>query len=401
MTKIVFFIISLSWLFSQTIRVQLGNGLSINILDIAIGIAAVMIFIWFVSNKKIYLLVKDNLGKGILIFTGIMILSLFSNISSLNIPQFIISGMYIVRWICYLLVFFYVRESNHEYKNKVKKVMQITGIVFVIAGYLQVFYFNSLKSLFYLGWDEHMYRFFSVFLDPNYSGIFMVLFLLFIFGKRMEMPINPLTKTKLFLSIITAFTVGGIILTFSRSAYVSLFSASAIILFLIGKKRWIFAIFGIMLVVAIVLSQRFYIENINPFRSFSSKERLSSMKQSVEIFLHKPFLGVGFNAYRYSQLRYGFKQQANINTSHADSGTDNSFLFVLVTTGLVGFTAYCIMFVILMKYIYKSFIKKRHIYSAVAFSSIIALATGSFFINALFFPPLMIWMWALLGTMEE
>ncbi len=393
-------IISLSWLSSQIIRIQFGNGLSLNILDIAVGGTSVMVVIWFISKEKLHLFFRDNIGKGILFFSSIAILSLLWNIYSLSMQQFIISGLYVIRWISYALLFLLIRESSNRYKGEIRKIVLIAGIVFLIIGYIQFFYYSQLRNLSYLGWDEHMYRLFSIFLDPNFSGIFLVLFLLFIVGKRLEMPLRPLTGRKLLLSVGIGFVSGALILTFSRTAFITLFFIFITFLSLIGKRRWIVIIVGIMLVSGIVLSQRFYIENLNIFRTFSSNARLESMKQAAQIFISQPVLGIGFNAYRYAQLRYGFRTQADIDASHADSGTDNSFLFILATTGILGFITYVALFVVLLRDVYIAFRKKRQMYAAVVFSSVVGLCIASIFTNALFFPPLMLWMWVLLGTMD-
>lgn len=415
MTNILLAIVSFSWLFSQIFRIQFGNGLSINILDIVVGSSVFIILIWFIQHllkrkslfserntlqkkgagfiykKKLNLFFKDKISKVILIFSSIMILSLLWNRSSLSLEQFIFSGFYAVRWIVYALLFFFIRESSRENKEKIQRIMLVTGIIFVAIGYMQFFYYSNLKNLFYLGWDEHMYRLFGAFLDPNFTGIFLSLFLVFLLGKRLKMPIEPLTKNKLFLSIIIAFTLGSLILTFSRSAFLTLFFASTVFFFLIGKKRWIFIMIGIMLVVGMVLSQRFYIESVNPFRTISYQARLKSMKEAIGVFSHKPVLGVGFNAYRYAQLHYGSRGQQNIETSHADAGVENSFFFVLATTGILGLIAYVFMLFNILKNTYRN---------PVVFSSIVGLCIGSMFINALFFPPLMLWMWVVVGLSD-
>ena len=394
-------LISLSWVFSQIARTQLGNGLSLNILDIAIVSTAGIALVWFIYKKKLYLCFKDNIGKGILLFSSTAIISLLWNIPSLTLQQFIISSFYLIRWVSYVLLFLFIREYNYIDKKRIQQVMLLTGILFVLIGYIQFIYYGSLKNLFYLGWDEHMYRFFSVFLDPNFSGVFLVLFLLFIIGERLKMPQKPLTKIKLLLSVFIGCTTGALILTFSRSAFITLFFAFIVFFVLIGKKRWIIIVVSITLIVGLILSQRFYIESVNPFRTISSNARLISIKEALEIFSHQPVLGIGFNAYRYAQLRYGLRKQINIDTSHADAGTDNSFLFVLATSGIIGFFAYIIMLVAILQKVYKTFGKKRQIYAAVVFSSIVGLCVASMFTNALFFPPLMLWMWTLIGSLDD
>ncbi|MEK7518166.1 MAG: O-antigen ligase family protein [Patescibacteria group bacterium] len=394
-------IIPLSFLLSQIVRVQLGNGLSLNILDITVGFAVIIMFIQSILEKKLHLFLKDNIRKGILIFIGVAVLSLTLNSPSLSLQQFIISGLYILRWIAYAFLFLLIKEYGIKDKKRIQHAMLTTGVLFIIFGFIQFSYYNDLVNLFYLGWDEHKYRLFSTFLDPNFSGIFLVLFLLFIVGKRLEKQQKALTKIKLLLSVLFALAAGALILTFSRGAFVMLFFSFAVFFLLIGKKQWIIIMIGIMLITGIVLSRRFYIESVNPFRTFSSNARLISMGQALEMFYKHPVLGVGFNSYRYAQLRLGFRKQINIERSHADSGSDNSFLFILATTGIVGFTAYLSMLSAILLRVYRVFREKKSTYSAAVFSSIIGLCVASIFTNALFFPPLMLWTWVMLGVTEK
>lgn len=392
MINLLAVIISICFLFSQIIRIQLGNGLVFSILDISVGIILVFGFLWFIYKKKSSFLLKDRIKKGIVFFSSIIILSLLLNINSLNLQQFFISSLYILRWISYAFIFILVFDLNKRVKKKIEKIMLLTGVFFVLAGYIQFAYYQELKNLFYLGWDEHMYRLFGVFFDPNFSGIFLSLFLLFLVNKRLQTSINPLTKNKLFFSILIAFTLGALILTFSRSAFVVFILTFMIFFSLIGKKKWIIIPLIFIIFIGIIFSQRFYIESINPFRTTSTKARLASMKEGIEIFSRKPIMGVGFNSYRYSQLQYGYRKQVDIDRSHADAGADNSFLFILATTGIVGFATYLYMLFSIFKNVYRS---------PLALSSIIGICVASMFTNALFFPPLMLWMWLILGTMES
>lgn len=107
-------------------------------------------------------------------------------------------------------------------------------------------------------------------------------------------------------------------------------------------------------------------------------------------------MGVGFDAYRYAQSKEGFLKE-NVGTSHSGAGTDNSFLFVFATTGVVGLLIYLFATYKLLKASYK----KSTLPSRVLFASYMALMVGSFFVNALFYPFLLIWLWILMGSMDE
>ena len=104
---------------------------------------------------------------------------------------------------------------------------------------------------------------------------------------------------------------------------------------------------------------------------------LISWKNSIQIFKENPFLGIGFNLYRYKQLDYGFITYDELY-SHSSAGADSSLLFVLATTGIVGVLVYIVSFII-------SFFHGDTVAKAVLPS----LFVESFFINSLFYPQIM------------
>ncbi|MBI3070128.1 MAG: O-antigen ligase family protein, partial [Candidatus Levybacteria bacterium] len=127
--------------------------------------------------------------------------------------------------------------------------------------------------------------------------------------------------------------------------------------------------------------------------------RLESTGNAIAIFKDNPLIGVGFNAYRYAQYRYGFIKGENWQIVHSGAGTDNSFLFVLATTGIIGLISYLYLWWVILKKAY--FEKSSKIISGVVFASVAGLALNAFFINSLFFPFIMAWMWILLGLTES
>jgi O-antigen ligase len=129
-----------------------------------------------------------------------------------------------------------------------------------------------------------------------------------------------------------------------------------------------------------ISSRYFNIENINLFRAVSSEARIETARNSLIILGKNPLIGVGFNSYKYFQLRYGLRLDNPI--SHADAGSDNSLLFVLATTGIIGFILYLFLWFRLLKAV-----------SALAVASIVGVFVDSMFINSLFYPFIMLWLW--------
>ena len=108
---------------------------------------------------------------------------------------------------------------------------------------------------------------------------------------------------------------------------------------------------------------------------------------------------MGFNAYRYAQNKYANLTDAKWQTTHSGAGTDNSFLFVLATTGILGFLAY----VYLLSNIFilgKSKLRKN-LFSAVLIASLTGLLVNSLFINSLFYVYILEWIWISVAITEN
>lgn len=376
--KILTVLILILFPFGELLRFNIGNNIILKPLDVVVGITSLAGFIYTFLQKK-----KPAFQKEFLFFPLIGVLALIINSTWLKPYEFIVSFLYLVRWVAYASLFFIVSGFEKSFKEKIKFCLLIDGLIIVLLGFLQYFFFPSLKSLYYLGWDEHMFRMFSVFLDPNYTGAFFVLYFLFIGGF-----IYKRKKQNVYLILVLLLTLIAIFLTFSRSALLTLIFGTSVFLFLIKRKKLILVLLASIIFFALIFSSKFNVENINLFRGASINARLANYSSALKIITARPFLGVGFDSYRYAKEMYGIKMGWVSAPSHADAGVDNSFLFVLATTGIIGFLAYL--------YLWTTLLKKT---SVVVISSIIALFINALFINSLFFPPLMLWIWFILALL--
>lgn len=376
MIKKLFIVILFLFTFGEIIRLDFGNGIFIKPLDIGVGL---VVFLWLISKfMKRERIKQKYIYIPVLFFAGFGFFSLLINHSNLNINQFFISLMYLIRWVVYAGIFFVVLDFDKNYKKLTSKLLIIFGSAVVVLGYIQYFFYSNLRNLFYLGWDEHMYRMFSVFLDPNFAGAFFVLFFLFLADIFLK-------KKSLMIGLLAFLTLGAVFLTFSRSALIMLIVSSGALFVLQKKKIWILLLLLITFVTLAISSRYFNIENINLFRVVSSQARLETAKNAVSIISENSLIGVGFNSYRYAQFRHGFRNESNM-ISHADASPDNSFLFVLATTGIVGFILYLFLWFRLIK-----------ITSILASASVLGVFVSSMFINSLFYPFITLWLWIILA----
>lgn len=349
------------------------NDVAVTLLDV--GVAAT-VALYFLLKRRIP---NAHLKKPILIFAATLFISLAVNIPRLNASELLVSSLYLLRWVFYALLFFVVLDLS-SFKKRIEQVMIIGGATLVVGGYIQYFLYPDLRNLYYAGWDEHLYRMFSTFLDPNFAGAFFVLYFLFLLNKLFK-------KKTLIFGFISLVTLIAIVLTFSRSAYIMLVIGTVILLYLEGKKLFSAGLIGLFLVSIIIFGQlSMWSEGTNLLRTASGEARLDSIRNAFTIFKDHPIFGVGFNSYRYAQRDYGFLNEKK-KIVHSGAGTDNSFLFILATAGIVGFLAFVYLFFNI------SLIK-----DPLVISSISALMVNSLFINSLFYPPIMFWMWIFLAV---
>ncbi|KKQ37049.1 MAG: hypothetical protein A3H17_01325 [Candidatus Levybacteria bacterium RIFCSPLOWO2_12_FULL_37_14] len=374
--KIFIFVLFLFPL-GEIARIDFGNGVALKPLDIGVGVLVSSWLAFKLFNKQ--KIRQKNIYIPALLFSLSGFFSLTVGNLQLSLNEFLISFLYLLRWLAYAGVFFVISDFDNDFKKKISNTLIIVGSLVVGLGYLQYFFYSNLRNLYYLGWDEHMHRMFSVFLDPNFAGAFFVLFFLFLIGVFLK-------NKNISAGILLMLTLGAVFLTFSRSALIMLIISSSLLFVLMHKKIWIAILFGITILVITMSSRYFSIENINLFRIVSSEARLATAKEAVRIILSRPIFGVGFNSYRYAKLDYGLRNNKLYLISHADAGVDNSFLFVAATTGIVGFILYLFLWFRIFK-----------IASILAIASIAGIFINSLFINSLFYPFIMLWLWIIIA----
>ncbi len=394
--KIIFIIFILSFPLAELGRFQFPNGIAFSVNEV---ILAVLIVFWGIykitKNKKVK---KSIILKPSSIFVCIAFFSLILNFFNLSLDKFLISFLYLLRWVSYLLLFFIVRDFDINYKKKIPYFMLFSGGMVVLGGYVQYFLYPSLRNLYYLGWDEHLYRMFSSFLDPNFLGSFLVLLLMLILGLLYKQFKVKNVYLGVILSAFGFVTLIAVYLTYSRGALIMLIVSLASFLFLIGKRKIIMVSILALILIIFFIPKSFKTEGTNFLRTASSEARISSVQIAFKIFQTSPVYGIGFNAYRYAQNKYGLDNNGWMVT-HSGAGTDNSFIFVLATTGIIGFASFIYLVISVFMLAKKNL--KNNFLSLVLFSSFAGLAVNSLFINSLFYVFILEWIWIVGGLIES
>ncbi len=284
---------------------------------------------WLVKVKKTK---PPFFVKPMLVFLVLAIISFAIKAFSFSQAQLVISFFYLFRlitWFIFPWAFYALLQTK---KINTEKWLLIETLVLSVISIGQYLLFPDTRFFAFSNWDDHLFRAIGSFLDPSFNSLILVLGYIGLLKSYLQKK-----GFKLILLFLPILAIG---LSFSRMAYL-LFLISSLSLLLHYKKN--------NLCLGIVL---FFILLIG--------------------FLPKP-TGEGVDLTRDWQ------------TTHAGSGADNSFLFVLVTTGIFGLISYLYFWGIIVK---KSLDNKKAIFFL---TTNICLLLSSFFINSLFYP--WIWWW--------
>lgn len=340
-----------------------------------IVVALICLFWIFHVPTLLPLLGKDAIVKYFALFSAIAFFSLFFSPLSLSFFELMVSAAYLARFLAYFGIYVtmkYLTKENPEERERHIRYLGYAGILLAVIGWLQYILYPDLRNLYYLGWDPHYKRIFSTFLDPNFLGLILTLTILMFLSDTKLLPLKR-TLILIFLGVTLAFT-------YSRSSFLALLSA--LLFFSLSKKNMhIIGIGALLLLLSIILLPRPGGEGVKLERVFSITERIESWKLGIMIFARHPVLGVGFNTLRFAKKEYGFASE-DWMTNHAGAGIENSFIFLGATTGIVGLFSYLSLFTHLFRY-----------GKLLTRISLIAIGIHALFLNSLFFPWIMLWMW--------
>lgn len=386
---ILFFLLLASFTIGQLGRVEIYPGVNLYLHDMVITVMAMRLFL----QRGIS--IKDKLVVPLSVFSVVALLSLILNPLKLNLSQLTSSGLYLLRFNLYASVYFYLQKYI-EKKNKEKIIYGIilVGVIVSILGFIQLWLYPDIRNISYLGWDPHFGRLVSTFLDPNFTGIILVLGLLpSLVIWCQEKLIN---KRKVICFTFFAIIFGALILTFSRSSWLAFTSGSFIVLLLLRKIK-IFLALILILLICIVLVPKPKGEGGNLSRQTSVIARADNYSRYLKLFAEKPVIGYGFNTVRYLNLKYQLIPTEEIIINHAASGVDNSFLFILITTGIAGLSSYLFLVNVMLGLL----VRNRDLYSLIILGSFGAIIVHSMFQNTLFYPWVMIFMWMIIALKER
>lgn len=382
--KVLLILIFINFPLGQLTRIPLGiSQVNIYLQDILVGLLIISWLIFHFFGKKPFS--KTELTLPVAVFVLAAGLSLAVNFSNFDGSEILVAGLYLLRWIFYAGVYFAVSElTTNQYIEApvIKKGLIYIGTVSAFLGLFQYFIYPDLRNLAYLGWDPHKYRVFGTFLDPGFLGLILVFTIILILGSK-----NLWTNALGYL--LFSLNYAALALTYSRSSYLAYLAGVGVIAWF-RKSARLFIVAVLLGVLTVSLLPRPpESEGVRLEREESIRARIKNWGESLIVFKDHPILGVGFDTYRYVQRNYGFISQDNWQKSHSGAGADSSLLFVLATTGILGFAAFAYMS-------YKAYSNYKK--DLVVTATLGAVLVGSWFSNVLFYPWIMLWVWILLGS---
>lgn len=372
--------------FGQIVRVEVLKGIVISPLDVIVLILSVYLLTLLGVGKIKFRF--ENFHYFLIFFLVIGFVSLLFKLPKLETGEFLSSFGYLLRFVIYIipLIFlplFYIRRGQELLMDVV-----FGGFIFVLFGIAQYLYLPRLELLIFLGeWDIHSFRLFSTFFDPNYAGLFIVIEILLLYGLIL---MKERCKLYLVMLVISYFSL---FLTYSRSSIVALVIGTVAYLLLMKKYRYIlfaFILFGISVMSLHIFSKQFGGEGVKVFRTVSIQTRIESYKEGVGVFMQNPFMGSGFNTYKYARRNFGDLNNYDA-FSNASNAPSNSFIFVLATTGILGFVSFTLFIIFILKKLINNmqFSKERPIVAG-GVAVLFALVTHSIFQNSFFYSPIII-----------
>ena len=378
-------------------RLTLG---SLHLLAIDI-LAPLTLGIWLIRKiSRHEVLQLDRTTGLLLLFWGVAGMSLLLGSSELTGDELHTALLYLVRFVSVSGLLLVARDAARQTPRTSRRLITVligTGLLLALSGFVILHYFYDFtqSGLAYEGWDPHIGRITASWLDPNFlAGGFA--FILSFAAARFFSLTNWLPRTVV-LGLVGIMLIA-FLMTYSRSGIVALGMVGVVLGAV--RSRGLLVAGALALVVGMAVSSRLaerigdMVGSIGSLGATSqnvvdptAELRFLSWQEGGRIFLEHPAFGVGFGA-------YGAHQHFTSSESHAATGSDWSLLTVAATTGIAGTGVY----IALLASLWGDAWRRRRSEAGLSMvAALPALMLHAVFVNALFFPPLMLYLFVLGG----
>lgn len=268
----------------------------------------------------------------------------------------LIPSLYTLRLLAYLALFFLVKNNHYQIP---KNTIVTAGLTMVVIGFAQYLLFPDMRWAQYLGWDDHLNRLTLPHYDPTFTGVMLTLFFLSVTHYIHKS--NYVLCAMYYLLVFPA-----LLLTYARSVWLSLILTA----FSVVKSLKYLLLAALVFVLAVIALPDRFGEGTNLLRTYSINSRITSDLEYIKRYGWSLVLGRGLNTLILDQ-------PASIYQNHA-TGPNNSYLYLLSTTGILGLVGWGIF----MKHLYKHSLNKP---------MLIFFFIASLFNNVMFYPFTLLW----------
>jgi putative inorganic carbon (HCO3(-)) transporter len=394
----------------ELVRIPIAAENGILISDAVIPLfVAVWIIKKFTRHER---LPSSGLSRPFLAFCLIAAVSLLQTFLLVRPSEVLLSSYYLIRLISYVLLCLITVDSvkNESQAKKIIACIFSAAVIIAVIGFVQLAVYPDLSKLEQLGWDPHMGRLVSTWLDPNFVGGYLAFIICVMVGIILY---HSKPSVKIALAVLAVVLGTALFLTYSRSAYLAV--AAGIIVIGLLRSRALIIASVVLLIAGIAIFPRaaerltdlthtataiVFDTSENP--DATARLRIKSWEQTWDLVYERPILGSGFNALRYVKYSEGFVEDPQI---HSASGSDSSLLTILATTGIIGLAVFTWFYAQFFRLAYRGWMphgliragssreKLPSVFSGFSLGMLAGLSSltvHSLFVNSLLFPQILI-----------
>ena len=340
-------------IFLTPISISSSNlGIKLGSIDMALPteplllLSTILTILFFLQHLK---LIKRNLNNSISL--SIILYLFWMLISSITSTMTIVSLKFFLTRLCYIITFFFlgiVVLKNKERFNFFTLLYSIPFALVIVSTIIKHSkYFFDKQSGHFMMWPY--------FNDHTSYGAMIAFFIPLLFCVSLNSRKVLLKITTFFLAIL--FLIG-LILSFSRAAWISLICATFIMFFIwlkLSVRTLLTILFSLFITLFVfqnnlitTLSTNDQDSSDNLVEHFSSlsnittdasnMERINRWKCALKMFKEKPILGWGPSTYQFNYAPYQISSDKTIiSTNYGDGGNAHSeYLGILSESGIIG-----------------------------------------------------------------
>ncbi len=376
--------------FGQLGRIEIAPSVTLHLGDLVVGATALL---WVVIQLAGRSFTKPPLSRPFLFIIAVFVFSLLAGMAKVPEHEALAGFLYLIRFGAYVILYFAIWDLVRKRflsQTLIFTSLVAVGLYIIVFGWFQYFLMPDLRLLIKLGWDDHYFRLVGTFLDPGFTGILLVFFILLVFSRLPALPVGGwkgIGQGRYWFFILQGTVT--LAFTYSRASYLALLAGLATF-YIVRRNLKLVLVPSLLLLLLIPLLPRPGGEGVRLERTSTVSTRWENYREALGISLANPLLGVGFNLYRAGRP---------VSTdSHSGAGSDSSLLFVFATTGIIGLISFLGLWARILRFSWRRRMNENGI---ALLATVVALLVHANFTNSLFYPWVLGWMAILLGMQEE